>query len=169
MFLKRSALCIIALAAASCSDEPTAAEREAISDAKIAAVEAAQIVPAEELAPQPIGSDLLMRENIGGAGCAFTPANGLSGPVLVTRPDLAYMRLGDQMVRFAADKGSARLPLDGWTKYVGKARSLQLAVDSSGEAPGASDMMRGGDALLVVKDERERIIFEADGKLACGS
>ncbi|NTZ41838.1 hypothetical protein G7A66_01780 [Altererythrobacter sp. SALINAS58] len=154
---------------ASCADEPTAAEREAISDAKIAAVEAAQIVPAEELAPQPISYEMASREGFTGAGCSFTPAGSAEGPVLVTGPDLAYMRLNDQTVQFAADKGSAQLPLDSWSKYVGKARSLQLVFDNSAGIPGEIETVRFDGALLNVRDENDRTIYEANGTAECGS
>ena len=139
-----------------------------MSDAKIAEVEAAQIVPAEELAPQPIGPDLVAEQGSGGEGCSFVPADGGTGPILVTRPDVAYMRLDGRMVRFAADKGSTRLPLDGWSKYVGKSQSLQLTFDNSGEGRGAAQAARSGDALLNVKDRHERTVYEAAGTVECG-
>lgn len=167
--MHRPLFCLLALALASCADEPTAAEREAISDAKIAAVEAAQIVPAEELAPQPISFDLASREGFTGAGCSFTPAESTEGPVLVTGPDMAFMRLDDQTVGFAADKGSAQLPLDSWSKYVGKARSLQLIFDGSAGTPGEIETVRYAGALLNVRDERDRTIYEAHGSVECGS
>jgi hypothetical protein len=157
-------LALLALAAG-CAPEQTAAEKRAEEERAIAQVEAAQDTkpPPQMIAPQPILFADIQQHQLFGAGCAFAPG-GSMGAVLLTRAKVAYLKLNDRPVRFASDPGSAKLPLDTFSRYVGKAMALSLT--RAGDAAGDAERWSGH---LVVTDAFDQVIYEADGQVQCGA
>ena len=146
-FEPRAGLAIAAgvMALAACSPDPNSAAQKAADDRAVAQVEAIQRQkpPPRAINPQPILFADIQKFNLFGAGCAFAPGDSM-GAVLLTRAKAGFIKLGDGMVRFAADPGSAALPLDPRAHYVGKAMSLSLTrSDTSGD-----DDLRSGDSSL---------------------
>ena len=163
-----SGLCLtLALLAtlAACAPGQSAAEKRAEEDRAIAQVEAAQDSkpPLEMIAPQPILFADIQKHKLFGAGCAFAPGASM-GAVLLTRAKAAYLKLDDRPLRFASDPGSAKLPLDTVSRYVGKEMALSL-TRTAGEAIEATRW----PGHLVVTDPFDRVIYEADGQVQCGA
>jgi hypothetical protein len=147
-----------------CGHEPTAAEKRAADDRAIAQVNAVQShkPPARPISPRPILFGDIQKYNLFGAGCAFAPGDSM-GAVLLTREKVAYLLLNGHPVRFASDPGSAKLPLDTVSRYVGKEMALSLTrVGETGET------MRW-PGHLVVTDPQDQVVYEADGQVQCGA
>lgn len=158
------ALGLLALLAG-CGREPTAAEKHAAEDRAIAQVNAAQTAkpPPQTIAPQAILFADIQKYDLFGGGCAFAPG-GSMGAVLLTRAKAAYMKVEDGMVRFASDPGSAKLPLDTFSRYVGK--EMALSLTRAGGDAGEATRWAGH---LVVTDAFDQVIYEADGQVQCGA
>ena len=149
---------------AACAPGQTPAEKRAEEDRAIAQVNAAQNAkpPPQMIAPQPILFADIQQHKLFGAGCAFAPGNSM-GAVLLTRAKVAYMLIDGRAVRLASDPGSAKLPLDTVSRYVGK--ELALSLTRSGEAAGETRW----SGHLVVTDPYDQVIYEADGQVQCGA
>ena len=152
----------LALALAACSPDPDSAAQKAADDRAVAQVEAIQKQkpPPRAINPQPILFADIQKFNLFGAGCAFAPGESM-GAVLLTRDKAAFVKLGEGMVRFAADAGSAALPFDTRSHYVGKAMSLSLTRE-----PGETDALRW-HARLIVTDTFDQPVYQADGLVEC--
>ena len=152
------------LTLAACAPQKTAAEKRAQEDRAIAQVNAAQTAkpPPQTIAPQPILFADIQQHKLFGAGCAFAPGNSM-GAVLLTRAKVAYLLIDDRPLRFASDPGSAKLPLDTYSRYVGK--EMALSLTRSGEAAGETRW----SGHLVVTDPFDQVIYEADGQVQCGA
>jgi hypothetical protein len=154
---------VLALALAACSIEPSAAEKKAADDRAVAQVEAVQRQkpPPRAINPQPILFADIQKFNLFGAGCAFAPGGSI-GAVLLTRNTAGFIKLSDGMIRFAADAGSAALPFDTRSHYVGKTMSLSLT--RLGDEP--ADALRWR-ARLIVTDTFDQPVYQADGLVQC--
>jgi len=150
---------------AGCKPDPDSAAQKAEDDRAVAQVEAIQKQkpPPRAIAPRPILFAEIQKYNLFGAGCAFAPG-GSMGAVLLTRDKAAFMNLSDGMVRFASDPGSAALPFDTRSRYVGKAMSLSLTR----AAAAGEDTLRW-PAHLVVTDASDQPVYQADGQVQCGA
>ena len=150
---------------AGCGEKKSAAEKRAEDDRAIAQVNAAQAVkpPPKPIDPQPILFGDIQKFDLFGAGCAFAPGDSM-GAVLLTRDKVAYLLIDDRPLRFASDPGSAKLPLDTYSRYVGKEMALSLT-----RATGAADEATRWAGHLVVTDPLDQVIYEADGQVQCGA
>jgi hypothetical protein len=161
---KRSFL-VSVLLLASCAPEQDPAAKKAEDDRAVAQVEAAQKVkpPLRPITPQPILFADLQKYDLFGAGCAFAPG-GSMGAVLLTRPKMAFLKLTDKLVRFGSDPGSAELPFDTVSRYVGReyAASLTRTEDT---AAGAKALRFPG--RLVVTDPFDQVVYAEDGLIQC--
>ena len=154
-----------ALALVACSPDKDSLAQKAADDRAVAQVEAIQKQkpPSRAIEPRPILFAEIQKYNLFGPGCAFAP-QGSIGAVLLTRSKAGFMKLSDGMTRFAADAGSARLPFDTRSHYVGKAMSLSLTrSDTSGD-----DDLRW-HARLIVTDSFDQPVYQADGLVQCGA
>lgn len=155
----------LALLLAGCADDATPQQKKAADDRAIAQVEAVQKIrpPVRPIAPQPILFGDMERFKLFGAGCAFAPGTSM-GAVLLTRPKTAFVKLADKLVRFASDPGSARLPLETVSRYVGKEYAASLTRDA-GEA---QDALRFA-GRLVITDPYDQVVYAADGLIQCSA
>ncbi|MDP3673605.1 MAG: hypothetical protein Q8R44_00675 [Novosphingobium sp.] len=149
---------------AACAPEQAPAEKRAAEERAIAQVNAAQNSkpPPQMIEPKPILFADIQKYNLFGAGCAFAPG-GSMGAVLLTRSKVAYILIDDRPVRFASDPGSAKLPLDTVSRYVGK--EMALSLTRTGE--GGGEIRWAGH--LVVTDPFDQVIYEAEGQVQCGA
>ena len=150
---------------AACAPEKSAADKRAADDRAIAQVHAAQAVkpPPTPIEPQPILFADIQKHDLFGAGCAFAPGDSM-GAVLLTRAKIAYLLIDGRPVGFASDPGSAKLPLDTVSRYVGKEMALSL-TRASDVAP---DAFRWS-GHLVVTDPFDQVVYEADGQVQCAA
>ena len=150
---------------AACTPDKSAADKRAADDRAIAQVHAAQAVkpPPRPITPQPILFADIQKYDLFGAGCAFAPGDSM-GAVLLTRAKLAYLMLDGRPVSFASDPGSAKLPLDTVSRYVGK----EMALSLTRAADVAPDAFRWS-GHLVVTDPFDQVVYEADGYVQCAA
>lgn len=165
----RAAICLVLLAAACSEDIPDPRAKEASELRDIAMVEAAQKVgpPREPVTPADILPSDRDDNSLFGVSCGFVPA-GQEHPVALGMASAAYVKLGEQMQRFAADKGAASMPFGTWAKYDGKKYSLRfekigdvgkLLTSESSEWPGR----------MTVSDPYDRVVYRSSGSFRCGS
>lgn len=157
-----------ALLAASCGeDEPSAAEQARKDQADIAAVEAAQVPPPTPVTPGTIGMPDIEKYDLYGAGCTFAPGDGLAAVALL-QPKRGYMKIDNRIVTFAPDAGSGDLPLGAKGKYTAGAWSFVLDLASEeGKQTGSETI--NYPARLVLRNDHDQVVFEADGTAQCGS
>ena len=152
------------LALSGCSPDKDSLAQKAEDDRAVAQVEAIQKQkpPPRAIAPKPILFADIQKYNLFGPGCAFAPGGSI-GAVLLTRSKAGFMNLSGGMTRFAADAGSAELPFDTRSHYVGKAMTLSLTRE-----PGEADDTRW-HARLVVTDTHDQPVYQADGLVQCSA
>lgn len=165
-FGTRVLLLLTPLLLGACSDDVTPAEQARIDAAKIAAVERANIVPADPVSPQKILYPDMEANDLFGAGCAFAPDGGGLGAIALTQGEVAYLKLENEIVRFAADKGSAQAPLATWEKYDGKVHSFRLTFGSGEQKASGIDTV-DYPAKLTIRNGRDQIVYAADGLAQC--
>lgn len=163
----RRILMLLPLLAAACSgDKPAGTAAQDARD--IAQVNAAQNAkpPAKPISPQPILYFDVTKNKLYGSGCNFVSADGGMGAVLLAQNEKAFMKLDDNIVALAADKGSTALPQGGWSRYSGKEYALTLTKLDSAAAKkaGVIDMF---DGHLVVTDPHDQIVYQAKGNVQC--
>lgn len=152
------------LALAACSSEPDEAERQAA----VAEVVANQEAPPEVLEPRPILYPEIEKYGLYGAGCNFAPDEGGLGAIALAMADEGYMKRGEEILHFAADKGSDELPYLARRKYDGKDYSFSLELDRASGAPSGEETSDYSGALTV-KDGKDRVVYRATGIVQCGA
>lgn len=152
---------------AACGSERSAEEQARADEADIAAVQAAQDIPASPVQPQTIGYPDIEKNKLYGAGCAFAPDGGIA-PVALTMPDVGYMKIAQRIERFAPDKGSLELPLGTYGHYDGKEYNFILDI-GEGEGTKAGTETTNFPAQLVLKNSRDQVVYQAKGTAQCGS
>lgn len=149
----RITILAMAILLAGCGD--TAEKGEFLSQEEINKRRAIPVVPEAILYPDMEEHDLL------GPACAFAPDGGGLGAIALAMPVDGYMKLRGEMIRFAADSGSATLPLNARSRYFGKEYAFHLQIAAQAEGSNLSD------ATLTVEDPHGNAVYEATGKLQC--
>ena len=161
---------LIALMAASllsgCEREPNATEKAAADARDIAMVEAAQErhPPLQPLAPQLFSPQEIEQQAVAGV-CGFE-RRGETQPIALLSPPRALMKLGDRPEVFASDPGGPQGPLGTWQHYVGKGRSMRVEREPGDGTTTGREALEWS-ARLTVRDEFDRIVFTAPGRLRC--
>lgn len=159
--MMRLALPILLLWLAAC-DRPSPEEKARQDARDVAMVEAAQKVqpPVQRLGPQPIPQIDIDRYGLTAPGCSFVPAGAASpDPVLLAGDVRGFLKIGENIVILAADRGSPALPHGGYEKYSGRGHWLQL---TRGE--GGGEVLPGS---LTVRDKFDRVVYFSAGQLTC--
>ncbi len=154
---------------AACGEpELTPAQQEAAEERKIAAVEAAQAIPPEPVALEPIAYSDIEQHNLFGASCSFT-AEGEEDRVLAVAMERgAYIKFDGRMHRLAPDAGSPALPLGARGKYAGREYAMVLDLaEGEGEPSGVETVDYPG--RLDLRNGRDQLVFGASGVVQCGS
>jgi hypothetical protein len=154
---------------AGCGDrEPTAAERNAREVADIRAVEKAQDIPPTPVTLEVIGYPDIEKNDLHGAGCAFAPKDGGLGTLALAQERAAYIKVDGKLERLAADIGSPTLPTGARGKYDGKVHSLVLDI-AEGEGKQHAMEAMNYPAELMVRNERDQVVYQASGTAQCGA
>ncbi|MBD3729773.1 MAG: hypothetical protein IE933_08720 [Sphingomonadales bacterium] len=162
MRLGLAILPLLALSACGGERERTPAEQRAEEDKAIAANE--KPIP---ITPQPILFPDIEKNDLFGASCAFVPDGGGVGAIFLAMDTMGAMKIDDEIVRFAPDRGSAELPMGIRSNFDGKAWSVTLAISGDGEQTGIETTTY--KAALTVRDAHEKIVYSANGSAQCGS
>jgi hypothetical protein len=154
---------------ASCgAREPTPAEKNAREEADIASVQKAQELPPVPVSLETIGYPEIERYDLFGASCAFAPEGGGLGALALAMEAAAYIKVDGRIERLAPDPGSPKLPLGARGKYDGKRYSLILDI-AEGEGEQAGMESTRFPAQLVVRNERDQVVYDTTGLAQCGS
>jgi len=166
--MRAALIFLAALLAASCGkDEPSAAEKAQKEEADIAAVNAAQVPPPSPIEPGRIAMADIEKYDMFGAGCSFAPGKGIAAIALL-QEKRAFMKLDNGIVVFAPDAGSGDLPLGVKGKYTGGAWSFVLDLASEEGKQSGSETINY-PARIVLRNDLDQIVYQADGTAQCGS
>ncbi len=154
----------LALLAACGEDKPTEAE----SAERIAEIERVNEGVALPIDPEPILYPDIEQAGLFGASCAFAPEGGGMAPILLAMEDAAHMKIDGEIASFAPDAGVQKGPQIAWTKYDGKAASLNLGLGKELGQEGDGGVVRY-EARLTLRDGKERIVYDAVGEAQCGA
>lgn len=175
------ALAVASMMIAGCGQELTPEEQAAKDERDIAMVERANEAgpPVRELSPDPILLPDVERYDLFGHACNYAPGTSLGTRVIARETD-AWMKIGGEMVRFAADSGSRALPGKTRSLYSAKEYALQLALDdqkATQEVAPAEDTATPSETsettdyegTVTLRDAWGRVVYEGSGLAQCGS
>ena len=166
--MRLTALLLPLLLVACGGPEPTPEELAAREEADIAAVEQAQDIPPRPVDLQAIGYPDIEKHDLFGASCAFAPKGGGLGALVLAMEQAAFIKVDGRIERLAPDPGSPELPLGARGRYDGKVYSLILDIaDGEGEQEGIETI--NFPARLIVRNERDQVVYEASGVAQCGA
>lgn len=166
--MRASVLLLTLLLLAGCGGEPAAEQGATEPERAIALVEKgnAAMPPIEPVEPQPILYPDIEQHDLFGAGCNFAPGTSVATRV-IAQPEDAFMKIGGEIVRFAADSGSPELPLGARSRYTGREHDLQLRLSGEGKSSGTETVDYQGTIML--RDRYGRVVYEGSGLAQCGS
>lgn len=164
----RTLLAGLILATSACADEqPSPAEKARADEADIAAVKAAQQPPPSPVTPDPIGYPDIEKHEMYGAGCNFALGSSM-GAIVLAQPARAFMKIEGEIETFAPDAGSGELPLGVKGKYTGGAWSFVLDLAAGEGKPSGSEGVNY-PARLILRNDRDQVVYNASGTAQCGS
>lgn len=165
----RACLLLTMMVLAGCGNSISEAERKAQEEADVAFVNGleAKDPPPKPISPQAIGYPDIEQYELFGATCAFAPGDGI-GAIVIAMNQTAWMKLDDDMVRLAADKGGEKLPMGTWRHYDGKEYSLELQVERTAASSSASQTVNY-PGELEVRDAYGHLVYGAKGTVQCGA
>ena len=99
-----------------------------------------------------------------GSACNYAPGTSI-GTRVIARQDDAIMKLEGEIMRFAADAGSAKLPLETRAIYAGKEYVLELSIDGDGKPSGRHSTDYQG--TIALRDSWGRVVYTATGLAQC--
>ena len=163
--MRRSIIAVTLLAAA-CGQQMSDEERALRDQQDVAAVEKANevIPPLEEVTPDPLLYPDIERYDIKGAACNFAPGTSLGTRVVAREAD-AFVKIGGEVERFAADAGARELPQRTRSRYTGKTYELRLDLKGEGTAgeAGKADF----EGTVTLRDRHGRVAYTGTGLAQC--
>jgi hypothetical protein len=145
----------IALALVACDGDDGQPDRK-LSDKDASAIVKQVNDASVPIQPEPILEHEVNRLRFRSAGCVFSPGTGGHGAMALAMKEAGYMKVAGEMVRFAADDGSAMLKQGIRARYFGTSHWFKLTFTDD-----------QGGAHLIVGDHADNIVFEAEGKAWC--
>lgn len=158
-------------------------EQEALQEERdIAMVKEAndQRPPLEQITPDPLLLPEIERYDLHGEACAYAPGASLGTRVFAREAD-AFMKIGGEVQRFAADPGARQLPMRTRSLYNGRNYVLKLEIEGKGEGPTAPERQAdtagappaGGpgsyEGTVTVFDKYGRTVYDGSGPVQCKS
>ena len=167
--MRRYYIAALALAAISCSAEP-----EAVSDAdQQRLVESVRLAndakpSIVEVTPEPLLQPDIERWDLYGQACAYAPGTSLGARVIAREGD-AFMKIDGELVRFASDSGSRKLPMRTYSLYNGRAYSLRLEIADEGAAVNLKNGPGTYEGTIWLRDQWDRVVYQGSGTVSCES
>lgn len=152
---------LAALLLAACGEE-TEHKREAIDSETVDRALAGKAIPIEL---EPIRLPDIETHQLYGTSCAFAPEGGGLGAVAIAMEDAGYLKIGKEVRRFAADKGSVKLLFGTHAQHDGLTNSFDL--EPVGDIPQANGGSVTFPGRLTVRDDHERVVYERAGEIQC--
>lgn len=158
---------VAVLALCACEKEISPQEQARLDDRDVAMVERANRMPPplREVTPDPILPGDRERYAIKPGGCSFSPGFSMSERVIAT-PVIAFVKIEDEMMRFAADVGSAELPSGVRSQYFGRNYSLQLQIGESADGK-ERESSAGPEGTVTLRDAQGRMVYSGSGMVHC--
>ncbi|WP_340587757.1 hypothetical protein [Erythrobacter alti] len=158
----------IALLATACGEAPPDAEIESENAAVVDRVREANEAgpPLGEVIPETITYPDIEANDLLGLACSYAPGTSMGVRVIARETD-AYMKIDDEMVRFAADPGSRELPAKTRSLYNGRLYSLRLNIEepmTEGEIEGTTH-----EGTMWLYDRWDRVVYTGTGTVNCGA
>ncbi|MFN2100741.1 hypothetical protein [Altererythrobacter sp. MF3-039] len=144
-----------------------ACEQEMSVEEQRAAVEASQVPPVIPEEPQAIRYTDIEKYEIYGSSCAFAPEGGGLGALAIAMADAGYMKIDGDIVSFSPDTGSGELPLGARERYTDTHYSFVLTLDQD-QGRQAGYETQDFPARLVLRNERDQVVYQAKGLAQCG-
>lgn len=155
-FSRQVAAVLLVLLGAACSGQNP--QEKAADDARaVAQVEAVQRIkpPVQPLELGSVNPTVRRLFKMSEGGCAFfTDPNPGAFPLMVIGHEKAVLLINQEPAIFAADNGGPELSAGIRAKYVGRAHSAQVAQNPD---------------RVTIRDQYERIVYQAAGTLTCSS
>lgn len=143
------------------------AEKQRMDDADVAAVKASQVPPPTPVSPDKILYPDIEKYELFGAGCNFAPEGSMAA-IALAQPGKGFMKIDGDLEAFVADAGSGDLPLGAKGKYTAGAWSFTLDLASE-EGTQAGTETINFPARFELKNERDQVVYQANGIAQCGS
>lgn len=158
----------LALGLAACGEEgPSPSEQQRMDDADVAAVKAAQVPPPTPVTPDKILYPDIEKYDLFGAGCNFAPEDSMAA-IALAQPGKGFMKIDGDLEAFVADAGSGDLPLGAKGKYTAGAWSFTLDLaEDEGKQSGMETT--NFPARFELRNDRDQIVYQANGIAQCGS
>lgn len=158
----RCAVLLAAALVASCGDQVTPEEQDLRDQQDVAQVEKANeiIPPLEEVTPEPLLYPDIERYDLTGPACNYAPGTSLGTRVIAREAD-AFVKIGGEVERFAADSGARELPLRTRSLYTGKTHELRL--DLKGDSAEGADF----EGTVTLRDKHGRVVYTGTGLAQC--
>ncbi|WP_066556682.1 hypothetical protein [Croceicoccus bisphenolivorans] len=155
---------------AGCGGEASSPAEDA---ADVAEIEAIHDMPAiQPIDPERISYTDIEKNNLFGMGCGFAP-DGSMAIMFLAQENYGFLKLDGKIRTLAPDKGSAELPMKAYSGYDGKEYTVTLTMGKSGneDADGAGEGIESSKfpGKMVIRDMKDRIVYDATGTIGCGS
>jgi hypothetical protein len=156
---------------AGCGEALSPEEQARLDERDIAMVEKANQggAPLREVAPEPLAYADIERHDLYGESCSYAPGTSLGTRVFAREAD-AFMKIGGEIERFAADPGSRELPMRTRTLYNSKNYALRLKLEPGSEAEGEAEGEQGSgnfEGYVQLFDRYGRVVYEGTGLAQC--
>ena len=127
-------------------------------------------LPAKAIEPQVIGFPDIEEHGLDVSGCNFAPDTGGMGAIVLANAETAHIKVGDKLMRLAADKGSKEYRHGVRREYDGLEDSLSLVLAEAANSGGATGATGATDydGSVTIKDSSDRIVYEGQGIVQCG-
>ena len=157
---------LLLLVLAACGPQPTAEEKARQADRDVAMVEQTNAAPPplEHINAETIVDRDIDANTPTGPACTYSPGPNMGARVIARKED-GFMKLNGKVVRFAADSGSAELPLATRAAYLSKAFVLELTIKDEGKSSGGEAPNYEGTVTL--RDSWNRVVYTASGSAKC--
>lgn len=180
--LRISVIALALLALGGCGSGMSEEEASLQEERDIAMVKEAndQRPPLEQITPEPLLSPDIERYDLYGEACAYAPGTSLGTRVFAREAD-AFMKIGGEVERFAADPGARQLPMRTRSLYNGRNFALRLTIEGKGEGPTTPEKQdetaaappAGGagnfEGTVTVFDKYGRTVYAGTGPVQCRS
>jgi len=115
----------------------------------------------------PIGPEIIADNNLSDAGCHVREGDS-EDLIFIARAQDAHFILDGRLRTMAPHPGEGTLPYGTGTHYDGLEFSAEISIDSDSEGligPETSEY----SGQLVIKDSKDRLVFERVGTIICGA
>ncbi|HWK42519.1 MAG TPA: hypothetical protein VNR60_11375 [Croceibacterium sp.] len=154
---------------AGCGEALTPEEQARLDERDIAMVEKANegSAPMREVTPEPLLYPDIERHDLYGESCSYAPGTSLGTRVFAREAD-AFVKIGGEIERFAADPGSRELPMRTRSLYNSRNYALRLRLDAGPDAESEGEAQDGNfEGTVQLFDKYGRVVYEGTGLAQC--